>query len=117
MYASLATATMAALLSSPVAVAPERPASCKANQPAHIVRYINPEYPMIAQLGGVTGTSVIRVDLSDDGGISGTYVATSSGSSILDRAAIGAAKSMVYAPATQSCAPTSGSYAVEVTFD
>jgi TonB family protein len=113
----LPAAIAAALLSSPVAVAPAHSASCAANyQLARIVRSVTPEYPAIAQLAGLTGTSRIGVDLSETGSVVGAWVAHSSGSDILDRAATLTAKSMVYAPETRSCTATPGSYAVEVEF-
>jgi outer membrane biosynthesis protein TonB len=41
-------------------------------------------------------------------------VAHSSGSVVLDKAALPTARSMTYAPETQSCKTVPGSYAVEV---
>lgn len=116
MYELLPAAITAALLSGPVALAPEHPASCMADSRAHIIHSIEPDYPALARLGGVAGTSVIRLDLSDTGQVSGAYVAVSSGSVLLDRAAIRTATSMAYAPEARSCKATPGSYALEVEF-
>jgi periplasmic protein TonB len=113
----LPAALTAALLSSPVAVAPAQPASCSGNyELARIVRSVSPEYPAIAKLAGLTGTSRIRVDLSETGSVVGAWVVLSSGSGILDQAATQTAKSMVYAPEKRSCMASPGAYAVEVEF-
>jgi TonB family protein len=117
MHQLLSAAITAAFLSNPVAVASARPASCSVDyRPASIVRSVAPEYPEIAKVQGVTGTSVIRVDLSETGAVLGASLAVSSGSSVLDRVAIGTVRSMAYAPEQRSCIPIAGSYAVRVEF-
>jgi protein TonB len=116
MYQLLPAVITAALLSGPVAVAPKQAASCAADLPARIIHFAKPDYPAIARLQGLSGTSLIRVDLSDTGTVSGAFVSISSGSSILDRAAIRTAQSMAYAPESRSCTAIAGSYAVEVEF-
>lgn len=118
MYKVLSTALAAALYSNSVAVASAKPASCTvANRPAAILHSVEVQRPPIAQFNNLTGTSVIRVDLSETGAVKGSYVAVSSGIGILDQAAIQVARLMVYAPETRSCIAVSGSYAVEVEFD
>ena len=113
----LSAAIMAALLSSPDYVASERPPQCAADdQLARVVRSVDPDYPAIAKLQGLAGTSKIRVDLTATGSVAGAYVVVSSGSSILDQAAIRTAKSIGYAPETRSCTALPGSYAVDVEF-
>lgn len=117
MYQFVPHAIAAVLSSNLIAVAPAHAASCTVDhQPAAIARAIEPEYPALAKLEHLTGTSVIRVDLADDGSVVGSYLSVSSGSPLLDQAAIKAAKTMVYAPETQACKPVAGSYAVEVEF-
>lgn len=115
MYELLAVVLTAALFPSPVVVG-EHGAGCAPDLPARTIQAVTPDIPALAQLEGLSGTSVVRVDLSDTGGVSGAYVAVSSGSSILDRAAIRTAKSMVYAPETRSCRAVPGSYAIQVEF-
>lgn len=115
MYQLLAAVLTAALFPSPV-VAGEHVASCAADRSVRPIQVARPEVPALAQLEHLSGTSVVRVDLSDTGSVSSAYVAVTSGSSILDRAAIRTAKSMVYAPETRSCRPVPGLYAVEVEF-
>jgi protein TonB len=110
-------AIAAALLSNPNIVEAAQPASCATNDaPARIARAERPQYPEIAKLIGLSGTARIRVDLSETGSLLGAYVAVSSGSSILDRAAIRTASEMKYAAQIRSCVATPGSYAVEVEF-
>ena len=118
MYKVISAAFAAVLFSNSVAAASAKPASCAvADRPAVIVRWEDVQRPAIAKFENLTGTSVIQVDLSETGALEGAYVAVSSGSGILDQAAIRAAKSTVYAPETRSCKPVSGSYAVWVEFD
>ena len=113
----LSAAVTAALLSTPVSVAAAQPASCTSDhQSARIIRNIAPEYPKIPKDQRITGTSVIRVDLSETGAVLGTSVAVSSGSNTLDRVAIRTVRSMVFAPEMRLCNTISGSYAVEVEF-
>jgi TonB family protein len=113
----IALSTVAALFSTTGSIAQAHPASCAADrQPASIVQASTPDYPVIAQAAGLTGTSVIRIDLSETGSVVSAFVAHSSGSVVLDRAALRTARSMTYAPETQSCKTVPGSYAVEVEF-
>jgi protein TonB len=113
----LPAAMTAALLSSPDGLAATHPQSCTTiDRPAHIVRSVEPQYPPIAKLQNLTGTSFIRVDLSATGRALGANVAVSSGSILLDRAALEAVKSSVYEPETRSCTAIPGSYAIEVEF-
>jgi protein TonB len=110
-------AIAAALCSSPNIVAAAQPASCEVNDaPARIAHAVRPQYPGIAKLAGLSGTALIRVDLSATGSLEGAYVAVSSGSSILDRAAVRTASAMRYAAQVRSCVATPGSFAVEVEF-
>jgi TonB family protein len=119
----ITSAIAIALLSSPVAAHPmpaaaAQPPSCTvAHQPAGIVRTVYADYPAIAKLDHVTGTSVIRVDLTESGDVRASSIAVSSGSAVLDRAAIEAAKTLAYAPETHDCHAISGSYAVQVEFN
>lgn len=111
----LPVAITAALLPSPGLEA-THPTCTTTDRPARIVRSVEPQYPLIAKLQRLAGTSHIRVDLSATGRSLGAFVAVSSGSTTLDRAALEAVNSMVYAPETRACAAVSGSYAIEVEF-
>jgi protein TonB len=93
------------------------PAKCIVHdEPARIVEAAAADYPPLAQMAGLHGTAVIRLDLTDTGHIAHASVMTSSGSDILDRAALEAVDATSYAPETQSCTPVAGTYAVEVDF-
>jgi periplasmic protein TonB len=111
---------LTALLLTPVASATDavtHGASCTApDQPAKIVRSVTPEMPTIAKAANLTGTTVVRVDLSSTGSVTATSVARSSGSVTLDRAALNVAKAQAYSPETQDCRAVAGSYGVEVEF-
>jgi TonB family protein len=117
MFHLLAQSLVAALLAGPAPVMGTHGASCTAEyQPARIVRTAGADTPAIAKLDRLSGTAVVRVDLSDAGNVVGTYVARSSDSALLDRSALAAAKMQAYAPETQACRAIAGSYAVEVEF-
>jgi TonB family protein len=118
MYTVLPVALIAALLpNSPVAAAPSHPTCTTAYEAAHIVHADTPDAPALAKLDRLTGTATIRVNLSETGRVLDASVMRSAGTPILDRAALQVAKSIVYAPETQSCEPRGGSYAVEIEYD
>lgn len=105
------------VLSNQVALGPDKPASCTIDrQPAKIARIVHPDYPQIAELQRVGGTARIRVDLSDDGSVRGSYVVVSSGNTFLDRSALQAASDMTYAPEQRACKAIAGSYALDFEF-
>jgi TonB family protein len=113
----LSTAVAAALFSLPADVAAEANSACSApDHLATIVRTVEPNYPNAEALHGVSGLSVIRIDLSDVGRVVDAKVMKSSGSYILDTEAIRTVKAMSYAPQLQNCAAVPGTYAVEVEF-
>ena len=117
MHRLLSSALTAVLFSSSFAETSAHNAGCTVDhQPARIIRSVVPEYPAIAKLQERTGISVIRVDLSETGTVVNSSVAVSSGNSVLDKAAIQTARSMLYAPETRACNAISGSYAVQVDF-
>ncbi|MGD0474923.1 MAG: energy transducer TonB [Candidatus Velthaea sp.] len=117
MYNVLPFFFFAAILpNSPVAPTAAHPSCTVDHQAAHIVRSETPEYPALARIEGLTGTATVRVDLSQDGTVTGASIVKSAGSATLNRAALQTAKSMVYAAETRSCQPVSGSYAVEVEY-
>ncbi len=119
MYHLLAATLIAALGSSQVAAAPTKPASCATNhgQAAHLVQAAPVDYPESFKMVAASTKALIRVDLSATGRVLNTSVAKSTGSVILDRAAIAAVASSVYSPATDACSGVAGSYAVEVDLD
>ena len=76
-----------------------------------------PEMPEAARDAGLTGTTQVKVDLSAGGTVEDASVALSSGSSILDAAAIRAAKRTTYTPKVVDCHAVPGSYLFRVEFD
>jgi TonB family protein len=113
----LAQSLAAVLLAGPIPISATQGASCAAeSRPARIVRSAGAETPALAKLERLSGTAVVRVDLSDGGTVIGTSIARSSGSGILDRSALAAARTQAYAPETQACRAIGGSYGIEVEF-
>lgn len=118
MYHLLAATLIAAFGSSQVAAAPTKAVSCSTeHEKAHLVRAEPVDYPAIFELATASATAQILVDLSETGRVLNTRVAKSSGSSILDRAAIVAVASSLYTPETTACTGVAGSYAVDVDFE
>ena len=91
-------------------------ASCANDQPARVSRAVTPETPAIAEMQRLTGTTMVRVDLSSTGEVLATAVARSSGSPMLDRAALATARAQGYVPEFKDCRPVAGSYGIEVEF-
>ncbi len=118
MFALLPAVLAATFWGAPAGAASPARAACTTDRtPAGISRKVYAEYPELARLQGVSGMSVIRVDLSPTGDLVSAAVQTSSGSAILDRAALAAAGAAGYAPETRGCRAVAGSYAVQVTFE
>ncbi len=97
---------------------PAHPASCLQQfRDAGMVRPLSVEYPAITRLQGVTGTSLVRVDLNESGRVQNVYVTKSSGNRYLDKAALKAVNDGAFTPEIQDCRTVAGSYALEVTFE
>jgi TonB family protein len=58
----------------------------------------------------------VKVDLDATGSVTGVSVYQSSGSSLLDGAALGAARQTNYRPQLQDCEPVAGSYIFSANF-
>ena len=116
LFTPLLTAALVAS-SGPLPAAQTHGASCAADdQPARVARAVAPEKPAIAEMQKLSGTTVVQVDLSDTGEVLGTAVARSSGSPMLDRAALATARAQAYAAEIKACRPVGGSYGIEVEF-
>lgn len=61
-----------------------------------------PAYPERARRAGVEGTAGVRIMLSADGSVRAVELTRSSGSRLLDEAALAAARASTFAPATRS---------------
>ena len=64
-----------------------------------------PRYPSSARVKGIEGTVRVRVEVEADGSVRGAGVAESSGHEALDAAAVEAAESWVFLPATEDGRP------------
>jgi periplasmic protein TonB len=72
--------------------------------PAFRVRQ-EPAYPERARRAGVAGVVVVRIALAADGSVRAAELTASSGSRLLDEAALAAARSSTFDPATRGRAP------------
>lgn len=70
-------------------------------EPHVCIRY----YPAVAVRTGQQGTSTVRFDITTEGAVANLQIAQSSGSQLLDDAAIACAKGWQYTPATKDGVP------------
>jgi protein TonB len=75
-----------------------------------------PEYPAAARRRGLEGETVVLMEIASDGTVSNATVAESSGWSMLDDAAIAAAKQWTYKPATRGGRPVASTQRVRFVF-
>jgi len=102
--APIASAAPVTAESKGVSVAPPAPVAEVFVPPAFRVRQ-EPAYPERARRAGVAGVVVIRIVLGADGTVREVELTASSGSRLLDEAALEAARSSTFAPATRGRAP------------
>lgn len=74
------------------------------------------EYPAMARELGLTGMTVVKVTLAADGAVTGASIYRSSGSTVLDQAAVKAAVATHYRPDIVRCEPERGSYLFRAEF-
>jgi protein TonB len=92
-------------------------ASCAVeSRSASIVDASPPEYPDPARPEALTGQTIVRVTLAENGRLTSAAVEKTSGSPVLDFAAVRAAKAMTFAPEIAACRSVAGTYAVEINF-
>jgi TonB family protein len=84
---------------------------------AAVVNAVPPDYPEIARQMGLTGTSLVQLDLTPSGTIANASILTSSGNSLLDRAALAAARASSFRSEVRDCTPVAGSYIFSVAFE
>lgn len=101
----------------PLPVTPATPACTAPDAAAHVLSAITPDTPELARQEGLTGVTEVRVDLAADGNVEAVSVYRSSGSTLLDAAALRAAKASRYAAASHACENQSGSYIFKAEFD
>ncbi len=75
-----------------------------------------PEWPAVAQLMNLTGTTYVRVQIDPTGTPSQPEVARTSGVGVLDRAAVDAVMRSTFRPEVDDCVPVSGKYIIIVDF-
>lgn len=81
-----------------------------------IARQVPPVYPAAARRSGTEGTVLLQVDVQSSGRPGLVSLVSSSGSGLLDSAAIRAVKKWTFRPATIAGVPTSGQVRVPVRF-
>lgn len=84
---------------------------------AHVLKQEPPRYPPEAARAGVTGTVVLVISVSASGAIENILVERSSGSRLLDTAAIDAANQWTFAPAIEHGKPARGRVRVPLDFN
>ncbi len=102
--APIASAAPVTAESKGVSVAPPAPVAEVFVPPAFRVRQ-EPAYPERARRAGVAGVVVIRIALAADGTVREVELTASSGSRLLDAAALEAARASTFEPATRGRAP------------
>ena len=90
--------------------------SDKCNKPAAIDGEMFVDVPTIASLQGVTGTTLVKIDLTATGALSGEALFETSGNPWLDRAALASPRMAQFIPGMVNCEPVGGSYLYEVGF-
>jgi TonB family protein len=100
------------------------PASLNCGRPNAAARITEPWYPVIPRIvqernvvGNPYGAATVAIDLDSFGTVRATRIVASSGTQLLDREALVAARLSKYAPELSQCSPRSGSYLVTVDFD
>jgi protein TonB len=83
---------------------------------ARVTRDAQPAYPRDARRDGVEGTTVLRVSLDTKGRVTDVAVATSSGDTRLDDAAVRSVRTWKFSPATEDEKPVAASLRVRVQF-
>ena len=106
---ALAAATIPALAAVPVQAYP-------ADAGAHITRAYDADYPEIARMEGITGTAMVKVNLTASGHLADATIEHSSGNRFLDDAALRAVRASRFAPEVAEGNDVGGSYLVEVDF-
>jgi protein TonB len=85
--------------------------------PIPSVRNKKPDYPEIAQRRGWTGTVYLELDLDDRGQVTSARLLQSSGYALLDDAALDAARTWRYTPATLNGQPVAVTVPVPIVYD
>jgi len=101
----------------PVPTVAPTPSCSEPDVAAHVITPITPDTPELARQEGLSGVTEVRVDLGADGQVESVSIYRTSGSTLLDAAALRAAKASRYAPSQHACQSLSGSYIFRAVFD
>gem|GEM_PF-3231853 len=94
------------------------PPACEAPyRPAAMTHVVGPEIPTAAVAERLSGESLIKVFIADDGAVLQATVFRSSGSAVLDQAARAAAEKTTYAPEAVLCRPSGGFFMYRADFN
>jgi TonB family protein len=88
----------------------------KCNKPAALEGEMSVDVSDVAILQDVSGTTLVRIDLTAKGTLGGEALFKSSGNAWLDRAALQSPKMARFTPEIVNCAAVGGSYLYEVYF-
>ena len=75
-----------------------------------------PDIPPAARANGTSGVAMVRVQLDENGQVTGAGVTQSTGNSSLDIVAVAMARDARYTPALHDCKPVAGAYTFSVKF-
>jgi protein TonB len=101
----------------PTLIATEKPACVQPHVDAATTNPVVPETPETAREQGATGSVQVKVSLSATGSVLATTVYKSSGSPLLDEAALRAARQSSYAPEIDDCVRVAGDYIFRADFE
>jgi len=100
----------------PPAPTPTRPSCAAPHVDARTTQKADADYPALAQAQGAAGTSTVKVALSASGVVESATIYRTSGNTVLDQAALKAARNSRYAPEIEDCQKVPGQYLFVVEF-
>ncbi len=86
------------------------------NSPPQIMKYVNPVYPELARSAGIEGEVVLKVVVGKDGKVVDVSIIRSNVTPSMEKAAIEAAKKLLFRPAMQGGVPLQVSVEVPIKF-
>ncbi|MBV9270102.1 MAG: TonB family protein [Candidatus Eremiobacteraeota bacterium] len=104
-------------IGTPEPTPPPTPSCTSPDVAARVMNAITPDTPEAAREEGISGVTEVRVDLGADGEVESVSIYRSSGSTLLDAAALRAAKASRYAAGQHDCHGDAGSYIFRADFD
>jgi TonB family protein len=86
------------------------------NAPARPITFHPTELPLAPTLNGypTNGTAIVRIEITENGTPRNATIERSSGSYLLDQAAMKTVLNQEFAPEIRDCTPVAGSYLYEV---